>query len=152
MSELAEALESLATLLEADRKNTLKRTLTVAAFLGFDSRGKGRGPATVEVGDELYVQGVNDPASGMLSKDASQTPFARAARELLAGLTAELPVVIYEKRWVVDGNPCELCQGNADVGWIPADEDFPSGDDEPGAHPNCQCDLETRYRNEHDRW
>lgn len=47
-----------------------------------------------------------------------------------------------EKSWV--GGTCETCQENADAGWIDMDEQFPSGDDEPPAHPNCDCELETR--------
>jgi phosphohistidine phosphatase len=47
-----------------------------------------------------------------------------------------------EKSWV--GGTCETCQENADAGWIDMDEQFPSGDDEPPAHPNCNCELETR--------
>lgn len=47
-----------------------------------------------------------------------------------------------EKQWV--GGTCEVCMENADAGWIDIDEDFPSGDDEPPAHPNCACELETR--------
>ena len=47
-----------------------------------------------------------------------------------------------EKSWV--GGTCEACQENADAGWIDMDDTFPSGDDEPPAHPNCDCDIETR--------
>lgn|GEM_PF-105765 len=47
-----------------------------------------------------------------------------------------------EKSWV--GGTCEVCQDNSDAGWIDMDDTFPSGDDEPPAHPNCDCDLETR--------
>lgn len=47
-----------------------------------------------------------------------------------------------EKQWV--GGTCEVCMENADAGWIPIDDEFPSGDDEPPAHPNCSCELETR--------
>jgi len=47
-----------------------------------------------------------------------------------------------EKSWV--GGTCETCIENADAGWIDMDDQFPSGDDEPPAHPNCNCELETR--------
>lgn len=47
-----------------------------------------------------------------------------------------------QKSWV--GGTCPACQENADAGWIDEDETFPSGDDEPPAHPNCSCDIETR--------
>lgn len=47
-----------------------------------------------------------------------------------------------EKQWV--GGTCDICLENSGAGWIPIDDDFPSGDDEPPAHPNCMCELETR--------
>jgi hypothetical protein len=47
-----------------------------------------------------------------------------------------------EKSWV--GGTCPVCEENAAAGWIDIDEAFPSGDDEPPAHPNCECELETR--------
>lgn len=43
------------------------------------------------------------------------------------------------KQWILDADPCEICQENADAGPIPVDEDFPSGDDTTPAHPNCRC-------------
>jgi len=33
------------------------------------------------------------------------------------------------------------CNDNADAGEIPIDADFPSGDDGPPYHPNCECDV-----------
>lgn len=47
-----------------------------------------------------------------------------------------------DKRWVSSANSCETCQANADQGEIPDDEFFDSGDSEPPAHPNCDCDKE----------
>jgi hypothetical protein len=43
------------------------------------------------------------------------------------------------KQWILGPNPCETCEENAAEGPIPVDEDFPSGDDAPPAHPNCVC-------------
>lgn len=43
------------------------------------------------------------------------------------------------KQWILGPNPCEICVENADASPIPVDEDFPSGDDAPPAHPNCVC-------------
>lgn len=46
------------------------------------------------------------------------------------------------KRWfTVSDNPCELCIENEDVGPIPLDDPFPSGDYEPTIHINCDCIL-----------
>jgi hypothetical protein len=43
------------------------------------------------------------------------------------------------KQWILGANPCEDCIENAEASPIPVDEDFPSGDDAPPAHPNCVC-------------
>lgn len=45
------------------------------------------------------------------------------------------------KEWLLGENPCDICQENADEGPIPLDELFPSGDDAPPGHPNCECAL-----------
>ena len=42
--------------------------------------------------------------------------------------------------WLV-ADPCDICAENADVSPIPIDEEFPSGDTEPPAHPNCMCAI-----------
>lgn len=43
------------------------------------------------------------------------------------------------KEWLVDDEPCAICEANAAQGPIDLDEDFESGDDSPPAHPNCEC-------------
>lgn len=43
------------------------------------------------------------------------------------------------KTWLVAADPCELCQENADAGFVAVDDSFPSGDDAPPAHPMCRC-------------
>lgn len=50
--------------------------------------------------------------------------------------------VVEGKAWAPDANACEICMGNADDGVIALDDSFSSGDDAPGAHPNCECTLE----------
>lgn len=60
------------------------------------------------------------------------------------------------KRWMLDdggksGN-CDVCEDNADRGWIDMDDVFDGTDgdvDEAPAHPNCDCSVENktqRYR------
>lgn len=49
--------------------------------------------------------------------------------------------VVQGKEWAPDDNPCPDCQENADAGAIALDDDFPSGDDGPPAHPNCECTV-----------
>lgn len=56
-----------------------------------------------------------------------------------------------EKAWITTGgNPCDICAGNEAAGWIPMDDQFPSGDDRPLGHPRCFCDLQTRLKRERD--
>jgi hypothetical protein len=49
--------------------------------------------------------------------------------------------VCWGKEWLLGDDPCEICQQNAEASPIPIDEDFPSGDDAPAAHPRCECAL-----------
>ena len=46
-----------------------------------------------------------------------------------------------EKKWLASAGACGDCEDNDDAGWIDIDDDFPSGDDTVGAHPNCTCDV-----------
>jgi len=50
------------------------------------------------------------------------------------------------KQWKIaisvgDDRVSDICQANEAEGWIPFDDDFPSGDDRPPFHPNCRCVL-----------
>jgi SPP1 gp7 family putative phage head morphogenesis protein len=51
--------------------------------------------------------------------------------------------VVTGKEWVVgsEHDNDDECDDNADAGVIALDDDFPSGDDAPPAHPNCACDI-----------
>jgi Phage portal protein len=40
-----------------------------------------------------------------------------------------------------DDRVCPRCAENEAEGWIPAGDDFPSGDTQPPAHPSCRCAL-----------
>lgn len=51
------------------------------------------------------------------------------------------------KGWLVLEDGCPICQGNADAGFIPLDQPFPSGDMTPGAHPHCRCVLVPKVKN-----
>lgn len=45
------------------------------------------------------------------------------------------------KSWLKLEDACPICDANADAGIIELDEEFPSGDMAPGAHPHCRCVL-----------
>lgn len=49
-----------------------------------------------------------------------------------------------EKRWMVQPDACEICEGNAADDWIDEEAPFDSGESEPPQHPNCRCSLEYR--------
>jgi hypothetical protein len=45
------------------------------------------------------------------------------------------------KSWETADDPCPICIENEDAGDIDVDDDFPSGDSAPPAHPWCYCAL-----------
>jgi hypothetical protein len=67
---------------------------------------------------------------------------------LLASRALEAGGLVMEKSWLTAGDDKveEECQGNAEAGWIPLGEDFPSGDTRPLAHPNCRCTMLSRRK------
>jgi len=62
--------------------------------------------------------------------DALESAFMDRAKDI--GVTG--------KEWIVT-DPCPICEENGNVGVIPIDKPFPSGDMRPPAHPNCRCAL-----------
>lgn len=53
-----------------------------------------------------------------------------------------------KKIWLPDADACDECVDNGDAGAIDLDEDFPTGDDSPPAHPNCRCDMGSEIEDE----
>jgi hypothetical protein len=51
--------------------------------------------------------------------------------------------VVEGKEWILgsEHGPDDECNDNADAGSVGLDENFPSGDDAPPAHPGCVCDV-----------
>jgi len=83
----------------------------------------------------LVDQVIDDPERAMI---IAQTEMSRAvsvaSRELYQDSNVE------QVEWLV-AEGCDDCQENADASPIGIDEEFPSGDTEPPAHPNCMCSL-----------
>ena len=78
---------------------------------------------------------VGDPQRALM---IAQTEMNRATSAATIDNYNDLGVEQVE--WfALDG--CELCEGNAEAGPQPIDGEFPSGDSEPPAHPNCRCSL-----------
>ena len=64
------------------------------------------------------------------------------AQGSLSGFKAAQSIgVKVKKEWLPDAEACPICLENSDAGPIDLDEEFPSGDDAPTAHPNCECVL-----------
>jgi hypothetical protein len=106
----------------------LNRIGTVLA----DALERGVSPREVSI---LVDQVVNDPEQALV---IAQTEMSRAvsiaSRELYQDSNVE------QVEWLVAAG-CDDCQENADASPIGIDEEFPSGDTEPPAHPNCMCSL-----------
>lgn len=77
---------------------------------------------------------IDDPARSMV---IARTETARALVEASAIEYREAGIT--EVQWIV-GEPCDICAENANM-IMPLGEEFPSGDIQPPAHPNCVCDI-----------
>jgi SPP1 gp7 family putative phage head morphogenesis protein len=91
--------------------------------------------------DELAQQmadgfGFSDARAQMIAR--TETANADVAGTMI-GFRAS--GVVTGKSWDPDDDPCPECQANADEGVIALDDVFPSGDDAPPAHPNCECSV-----------
>jgi phosphohistidine phosphatase SixA len=87
--------------------------------------------------------GFTDPESGKLSRAdtvALQTVSDgyHSGGKDTAGEVSDSGTTV-EKQWDIGAEGCPICQDNAAEGWIGVDEVHASGDDEPPAHPNCDC-------------
>jgi Phage Mu protein F like protein len=68
----------------------------------------------------------------------AQTEMSRAVNTAARQTYQDTGVEFVE--WL-DSDGCPECEENASVSPLPIDSDFPSGDTEPPAHPNCICSL-----------
>lgn len=84
------------------------------------------------------VPGQKPPTPAKERKRITEANKARRSQKFREAVEAGAQ----EKQWV--GGTCDACMENSDAGWIDVDDEFPSGDDEPPAHDNCACDMETR--------
>jgi hypothetical protein len=70
--------------------------------------------------------------------NVARTETSRAHHE--GGLIGAKASGFTMKEWLLAPDACDDCAEN-DVDPIPMDDDFPSGDDAPPAHPNCRCSM-----------
>ncbi len=94
--------------------------------------------------DRLGVPGtarlIRDTVDGMSTSRAEMIAATEMNDAMSYAFLRKLQINAVEyKQWILGPDPCEICEENADASPIPVDEDFPSGDDAPPAHPNCVC-------------
>lgn len=96
--------------------------------------------STSEIGDALEeAYAFSDDRAQLIA--ATEITSANSQGALAGYQEAAAAGVNVQKSWLVLEDGCDICQENADAGPIDLDETFPSGDDAPGAHPNCRCVL-----------
>ena len=81
----------------------------------------------------------SETRAGLIAQTEAIDAYNEGRNETARGLGFD------EKSWEVESdNPCEVCLGNVDDGWIDFDDSFSSGDDAPSSHPGCCCVLNFR--------
>lgn len=96
--------------------------------------------STSEIGDALEeAYAFSDERAQLIA--ATEITSANSEGALAGYQEAKEAGVNVKKSWLVLEDGCDICQENADAGAIDLDDDFPSGDSAPGAHPNCRCVL-----------
>lgn len=106
---------------------------------GYDAKADIERQRTSAAPQDITSTDPNAPKPG--KKKVTEAQRSKRSKKLREAVAAGAT----EKAWI--GGTCEDCMENSEAGFIPEDEVFPSGDDEPPAHPNCDCDLETRDSN-----
>ncbi|OXE36183.1 MAG: hypothetical protein CGW95_09245 [Phenylobacterium zucineum] len=78
---------------------------------------------------------LNDPRRAVA---IANTEMARAMS--VASVDNYQNLGVEQVEWI-GMEPCDLCQENEDAGPVDMGGEFPSGDTEPPAHPNCRCTI-----------
>lgn len=101
------------------------------------------GLSTEEAASRL-VDLLDDPSRAQrIANTESVNAYQRGQRAYASGTGA------IGKEWQ-SVNPDDECGDNEDAGVIAIDDEFPSGDIEPTAHPNCRCNVRYVYAEEAD--
>jgi phosphohistidine phosphatase SixA len=133
----AEQLESeLDDTTDRETGDKLKDSFSAATPLGY--------AAVLDVLRQQFKQ-YADGVEGQTSRaeTVAVTEISGAYHDGGAEAASDAPGTVL-KSWDTEDDPCETCQGNSDMGEIPEDEPFDSGDTEPPAHPNCRCSVSYR--------
>lgn len=144
---LANLMDSRNVTLVGIRGTTLDRIGTQLAY----ALQRGLPPSTVAPAIEGILAPLREKIANELGADINkmlsdseraltiaQTEMSRAVSVAAREQYQDSGVEMVE--WLT-ADPCDECAENEDVSPISIDEDFPSGDSEPPAHPNCECSL-----------
>jgi len=97
------------------------------------------GAAGDTVAREFMKQGIKDLLDDPRRAVAiANTEMARAMS--VASVDNYQTLGVEQVEWI-GMEPCDECQENEDAGPIDMGSEFPSGDTEPPAHPNCRCTI-----------
>lgn len=122
----------LVTQIDEATRNELNRVITTGIESGLD---------VGQIADSIHaMDAFSDKRASLIAETEIAGAESQGALEGLRELAATTDLTI-QKTWVVTDEACDDCQDNEDEGPIDLDDDFPSGDDAPPAHPNCRCAL-----------
>lgn len=130
---------------------SLKKVATVLGIAYFLKRAKDIASALIArmsstVSDVIAKGGkasdAKDAIDGMLDYVPDQTAVTEIHTEVEDGVLETLKVNGVEQiEWITEPGACPTCLENEDAGPIDIDDTFPSGDDNPPAHPQCRCTV-----------
>ena len=92
-----------------------------------------------EIADNIEALGFTQDRADLIARTEIANANSQSSLEGYRG--AREDGVNVKKEWLLGPNPCSVCEENAAAGPIDLDDEFPSGDDAPTAHPNCECAL-----------
>lgn len=95
-------------------------------------------PLREKIANELGADINKMLSDGERALTIAQTEMSRAVSVAAREQYQDSGVEMVE--WLT-ADPCDACQENEDVSPIGINDEFPSGDTEPPAHPNCECSL-----------
>lgn len=125
----------LSRLLQASRVSAKKLNKTTLDRIGTKLADALDGGWTdTELADELI--GILGDAERALTIATTEMNRAMSA----ASTDSYKEFGVDQVEWLT-ADPCDECAENEDAGAIPLGDEFPTGDTEPPAHPNCRCSI-----------
>jgi len=126
---------------------TNRETMAVAKFMATLIE-QGVSPAMINSQIANYAKFLHKNRAQRIARTEISNAFNFGQLDSLGQAVQEgwLPGVP-EKSWMAGGaDPCEICLENEAVGPIALPDVFPSGDEHPTAHPQCECAVGYRVR------